>query len=174
MQINVVLYTPRSKSKNRRNIPQQQTNPSQQLIPRRSSKIREQAPYILFEFSRRCQVLGWPRGSEERNFHAEAANRLDAGQLRPCRTADSIFPPPVPRLERIIIGGTRTQEPSREREREKGGCDCIPMLGRRLDSSSYTELSTPCRRSHGAPLPYDFHVSASGPPKLHDQALYLT
>lgn len=55
----------------------------------------------------------------------------------------------------------------------------IPIPGRRLDlprarvptPSSYT---TPCWRSHGAPLPYDFHVSASGPPKLHDQALYLT
>lgn len=33
----------------------------------------------------------------QRNFHAEAANRLDAGQLRPCRTADSIFPIPPPR-----------------------------------------------------------------------------
>lgn len=33
-------------------------------------------------------------GQPERNFHAEAANRLDAGQLRPCRTADSISPIP--------------------------------------------------------------------------------
>lgn len=67
--------------------------------------------------------------ASRRNFHVEAANRLDAGQLRPCRTADSIFsaPPalfasPLPlsshclfssfslsrlEFERIIIRGTR-------------------------------------------------------------------
>lgn len=28
--------------------------------------------------------------------------------------------------------------------------------------------------ARGTPLPYDFHVSASGPRKLHDRALYLT
>lgn len=70
---------------------------------------------------RRRVALRAPR----RNFHVEAANRLDAGQLRPCRTADSIFlhsfspsarlvvpssllfPSSKTRFERIIIGGTR-------------------------------------------------------------------
>lgn len=159
-------------------------------------------------------------GQPERNFHAEAANRLDAGQLRPCRTADSIFcpspPPPLAslglslppetRFERIIIRGTRTQGPSsREGLRlfflllvallsalplslflsSRSPCTRSTwlagslILGRKLDSpraslGSLHSVSTPCWRSHDAPLPYDFHVSASGPPKLHDRALYLT
>lgn len=145
-------------------------------------------------------------GQPERNFHAEAANRLDAGQLRPCRTADSIspIPPSLPSSVRAY-NYRRHANPgtllARERKGEGEAYDFsfsrlysafspplsftfglrgrIPIPGRRLDlprarvptSSSYT---TPCWRSHGAPLPYDFHVSASGPPKLHDQALYLT
>lgn len=64
----------------------------------------------------------------------------------------------------------------REREREKGGAASVQQCQEegqtRVPARSL--LSTPRWRSHGAPLPYDFHVSASGPPKLHDQALYLT
>lgn len=121
--------------------------------------------------------------------------RVAPGQRRkkfPCRGGESIrrrststlsnrrldIPlPSVPRFERIIIGGTRTQEPSRERERERRGGLRVYSNARkkvRLRVPARSLLSTPRWRSHGAPLPYDFHVSASGPPKLHDQALYLT
>lgn len=54
------------------------------------------------------------------------------------------------------------------------------ILGRGLDL--YRGLagllhpgSTPCwREPRGTPLSYDFHVSASGPRKPHDRALYFT
>lgn len=162
---------------------------------------------------RRRVALRAPR----RNFHVEAANRLDAGQLRPCRTADSIFSAPpalfaaplplsshclfssfsLPRLEfeRIIIRGTRAHGLS---SREFLGVLSSSLspdpfraspsapLPDRLSHSSLRFANTrkkprltgllhnltPYWRSRGTLLPYDFHVSASGPPKLHDRALY--
>jgi len=49
------------------------------------------------------------------------------------------------------------------------------MLGRNLDLAWTYWAPTRARPRaggrHGTPLPYDFHVSASGPPKPHDRAL---
>lgn len=165
-----------------------------------------------------------------RNFHVEAANRLDVGQLRPCRTADSmfsIFPlasrrlflsfslslflslaffqdsvraynyqrhasprtlssrgPPSP-LSTSYSPPSYSCAPStaalpRAASRAILARSSVPANTRKkprltADSTgSYTARPLRARRSRGAPLPYDFHVSASGPPKLHDRALYLT
>lgn len=86
---------------------------------------------------RRRVALRAPR----RNFHVEAANRLDAGQLRPCRTADSIvlhssrslslsFPSSKTQFERIIIGGTRAHGLSSRGPRRSPLFLLIPSLFR--------------------------------------------
>lgn len=135
---------------------------------------------------------GWPRGSQKEI--SMPRRRIDQtpvnfDPVEPQTRYPLFLPPSLPRFERIIIGGTRTQEPLFATERGGEAYDFSSSLFRFFSPSllgyQYQEEgqtyqaptrrnSTPCRRSHGAPLPYDFHVSASGPPKLHDQALYLT
>lgn len=184
--------------------------------------MRDSAFY-MYEMVRCCRrrvALRPPR----RNFHVEAANRLDAGQLRPCRTADSIFlhssrPPLVscfvclcPSLSLFPLfqdsvrayNYRRHASPRTLLKRASTESSLPPhpqsiprllrtalrlfysspssslILGRSLDlyrglAGLLHPSSTSCWRGpRGTPLPYDFHVSASGPQKPHDRALYLT
>lgn len=145
---------------------------------------------------------GWPRGSRRKKFPCrggESIRRRSTSTLSNRRLDIPYSSPPLPSSVRAY-NYRRHANPgtllARERERESSMTFLPPLFfspsllhvwPTRSDTNTRKKArltagpakfllrsSTPCWRSHGAPLPYDFHVSASGPPKLHDQALYLT